>query len=331
MKFINHLNTTTILLSAIFFLGGCRSDSTTTPTTTPTDTNEPEPNKEFDAVGTAATLDFATWNLEWFGDTGRGPNDEALQLDNVSFVISGLDMDIWSVQEVTSSSHFSDLLDSLEGYDGFLANDPIVQSDSAYYDGFDDKEQKIGLIYKPGLITVNSARVILTDYDYEFAGRPPVEIHLTATVDGQSQDIIAILIHAKCCTKNQDYDRKSASAGALKTYLDSTWPNAHVMVFGDFNDDIDTSISTGRESVYKAFVDDSTSYTFPTWQLSDSGISSTVEYTDVIDHHLNSNELYELYVEGSVMSFQPEDYIDGYGNTTSTHYPILTRYSLGQN
>ncbi|MDZ7808306.1 MAG: hypothetical protein U5K71_14510 [Gracilimonas sp.] len=107
-----------VLLTTSLILGACGSDSTPTPVIP----DEPEPNTEFDPVGTSSTLDFATWNLEWFGDTSRGPSNEELQLDNASFVISGLDMDIWSVQEITSTSHFDDLLDSLEGYEGILAN-----------------------------------------------------------------------------------------------------------------------------------------------------------------------------------------------------------------
>lgn len=327
MSYSKPILSLTLLLSALVIFSGCGSDTTPTPI----DTNEPEPNTEFAPVGTASTLDFGTWNLEWFGDTSRGPSDEAKQLNNVSFVISGLDLDIWSIQEVTSNSHFNDLLDSLEGYDGFLANDPMVQSDSAYYSDFGNNEQKVGLIYKSELVTINSAQPILTDYDYEFAGRPPLEVQLNATIGDQSTDIIAILIHAKCCTENEDYERKSAGANALKSYLDSTWPEANIMVFGDFNDDIDTSISTGRESVYKPFVDDAQDYIFPTMALSENNISSTTGYPDVIDHHLNSNELYSMYVSESVMSFQPEDYIPNYASTTSDHYPVLTRYSLTQN
>lgn len=316
-----------ILLTSTLILGACGSDSTPTPIIP----DEPEPNTEFDPIGTTSTLDFATWNLEWFGDTGNGPSDEELQLNNASFIISGLDMDIWSIQEVTSGAHFNDLLDSLNGYEGFLANDPIVQSDSAYYEDFGGNEQKIGMIYKTDLVTINNAKIILTDYDHEFAGRPPVEVQLSVNVDGQSADIVAILIHAKCCTDDDDYNRKSAGANALKSYLDTTWPDANVMVFGDFNDDIDESISSGRESAYQVFVDDAQNYTFPTMTLSENNISSTTGYPDVIDHHLNSNELYSFYVSGSVMSFQPEDYVNGYENNTSDHYPVLTRYSLSQN
>ncbi|MBD3616933.1 MAG: endonuclease/exonuclease/phosphatase family protein [Gracilimonas sp.] len=311
-----------IFLSAVLFTG-CSSKNNPLP-----DNNEPIPNTEFDAIGTASSLDFATWNLEWFGDISEGPSNEQLQLDNIEFVISGLEADIWSVQEITSSSHFNTLLDKLDGYEGILANDPTVQSDSAYYDDFGGNEQKVGLVYKTDIITVNSAQVILTDYDHEFAGRPPVEFQLSATINNITQDFIVVLLHAKCCTDNESYERKQTGAEALKSYLDQTWPDAYVMVIGDFNDDVDTSITSSKSSAYQNFVDDSLNYIFPTKELSDAGISSTVSYPDVIDHHLTSNELYNFYIENSVISFPADDYVTNYGNTTSDHYPVLSQYTL---
>ncbi|MFD2531440.1 endonuclease/exonuclease/phosphatase family protein [Gracilimonas halophila] len=317
-------------LTAFFFftsiiIAGCNNDSNPV---TETNEPEPEPNTEFEAVGTDSTLDFATWNLEWFGDRGRGPNDEDLQFKNIHFVINGLDMDILSVQEVNIGSRFDSLLSTLSGYEGILANDPAVQSDSAYYDDFNGNEQKVGLIYKSDIVTVESARVILTEYDHEFAGRPPVEVQLSATIGEQSQNLIVILLHAKCCTDNESYQRKKTGSEALKSYLDQTWPAANVMVIGDFNDDVDTSISSGKESVYQNFVDDPMNYIFPTKELSDSSESSTVFYPDVIDHHLTSDELYELYVENSVLSFPADDYVTNYGESTSDHYPVISRYIL---
>lgn len=318
--FFRSLTLFTVFISII--ITGCSNDSN------PVTESEPDPNIEFEAVGTDSTLDFATWNLEWFGDTRNGPSNEDLQLQNVQFLISGLEIDIWSVQEVTSSSHFNSLLDKLDGYDGILANDPIVQSDSAYYDNFGGNEQKVGLIYKSDIITVNSAQLILTDYDYEFAGRPPVEVQLSATIGQQSQNLVVVLLHGKCCTDNESYERKQTGAEALKTYLDQTRPDDYVMLIGDFNDDVDTSISSGKESAYQNFVEDSINYIFPTKELSDAGISSTVFYPDVIDHHLTSNELYELYVENSALSFPAGDYVSNYGESTSDHYPVLSRYTL---
>jgi PKD repeat protein len=279
--------------------------------------------------GTSTTLDFATWNLEWFGDTENGPSDEQLQLENVQTVISGLDMDLWSVQEVTSTTHFNNLLSSLSGYDGFLANDSSVENGPEYYSDYDNNELKVGLIYKTDLISVNSARVILTSYDYEFAGRPPVEVQLTATVDGVSKDIVVILLHAKAGSGSDDWERRNQASIALKTYMDDNWPTTTSMVIGDFNDDVDESITNKpMDSPYKNFADDTVEYIFPTEKLSNEGVSSTVYYSDMIDHHLNTNELNASYVDGTVQVFPANDYIADYDQTTSDHYPVLSNYSL---
>ncbi|HSG49401.1 MAG TPA: hypothetical protein VLA43_16395, partial [Longimicrobiales bacterium] len=48
---------------------------------------------EVPARGSAATFDVATWNVEWFGDPGNGPDDEGLQLQRVREVVSGADLD----------------------------------------------------------------------------------------------------------------------------------------------------------------------------------------------------------------------------------------------
>src|SRR5687767_8803982 len=43
------------------------------------------------AKGTAATLDVAGWNIEWFGSTGGGPTNEPLQMSNAKDIIAGTD------------------------------------------------------------------------------------------------------------------------------------------------------------------------------------------------------------------------------------------------
>ena len=61
------------------------------------------------AQGTASTLDVASWNIEWFGSTGSGPTDEALQLANARDIISGADMDVWGVAEIVDQAHWNNL------------------------------------------------------------------------------------------------------------------------------------------------------------------------------------------------------------------------------
>lgn len=317
------------VLSLALLLGLAACETAAPPTQPTVDGPRFAATSTVPARGTATTMDFGTWNLEWFGDPSEGPGDEALQLENVRDIIAGLDMDLWSVQEVTGHAHFADLVSQLSGYDGFLADDPIVTDGDAYYSDFDDNELKVGLIYKSSMTTVQSAKVILEEYDHEFAGRPPVEVQLTVSVDGTSLDVVVILLHAKAGSRSGDWDRRAAASAALKSYLDATWPTQTVMVIGDFNDDVDESITRPpADSPYKNFVDDAANYTFPTKTLSDAGETSTVYFSDMIDHHLATDELVATYVSGSVEVFPADQYLADYDQTTSDHYPVLTRFTV---
>ncbi|MDX2030540.1 MAG: lamin tail domain-containing protein [Blastocatellia bacterium] len=279
--------------------------------------------------GTETTLDIASWNIEWFGDTGNGPTNEALQLQNASAVITGANMDIWGVAEIVSLSQWNSLKAQLPGYAGFLAKESNVVNGAAYYSGFNNTEQNVGILYKSSIATVLDARVILTANDADFAGRPPLQVTLRVTLNGTTEDVVVIVVHAKCCTDATSWTRRNNASIALKSYLDANFPTQKVWVIGDFNDDVDTSITPGSASPYANFVNSPSTYRFPTAALSDNGISSTVSFTDTIDHHLASNEANATYVDGSVEVFRVDAYIGSYGTTTSDHYPVLTRYNFG--
>lgn len=280
------------------------------------------------AKGTSSSLDFGTWNIEWFGDPANGPTDDALQAANVRDAIAGADLDIWGFQEVVNATRFNDMEAQLAGYTGFLANETIVVDGPAYYSGFNNTEQKVGILYKSSLATLLGAKIILTANDFDFAGRPPMEVRLRVSLNGTTEDIVVIVLHMKCCTDDESYTRRQNASNALKSYLDTTYPTQKVFVIGDFNDDVDVSINAGRASPYKNFVDASTSYRFPTKALSDAGISST-SYPDLIDHHLVSNEGNATYVSGSAEVYRLDAYIANYSTTTSDHHPVLTRYTMG--
>jgi endonuclease/exonuclease/phosphatase family metal-dependent hydrolase len=276
------------------------------------------------ARGTATTLDFGNWNLEWFGSTSNGPTNESLQLSNARDVIQGADLDIWGLEEVVSTTSFSNLKSQLPGYAGLLASDATVTSGSTYYSS---SEQKVGILYKTSVASVLSARVILTSYDSDFAGRPPLEVKMRVNLNGRTGDIVVIVLHAKAFNDTTSWQRRYNASQALKSYLDSTYPTTKVMVFGDWNDDVDTSITSGKASPYQNFVLDPADYTFPTKALSDAGISTTVSYTDAIDHQLVTNELTASYVSGSVQAYRVDAYISNYSSSTSDHFPVLSRYT----
>lgn len=274
--------------------------------------------------GAADTLDIASWNIEWFGDAGNGPGNEPLQLQNARDVISGTDMDIWGVAEVVGTSQFNSLKSQLAGYAGFLANDPTVVNGSAYYAG---TEQKVGILYKSSVASVRDARVILTGSDNDFAGRPPLQVTLRVTLNGRTEDIVVIVMHAKCCADSASWTRRANAANALKTYLDANFPSQKVWVIGDFNDDLDASITVGSPTPYANILSDTARYRFPTKALSDAHIASTVDFPDTIDHHLASDEAHAQLLAGSVQVHRVDQFIANYGNSTSDHYPVLSRYS----
>jgi hypothetical protein len=125
------------------------------------------------------------------------------------------------------------------------------------------------------------------------------------------------------------WQRRQNASVALKSYIDTTYPTQKVVVVGDWDDDVDTSITPGQPSPYANFVSDAARYAYPTKALSDAGVASTVSYPDMIDHHLDTNEMYATYVAGSAQAFRADSYIASYGTTTTDHYPVITRYNFG--
>ncbi|MDI1450998.1 lamin tail domain-containing protein [Polyangium sp. 6x1] len=275
------------------------------------------------AKGTATTLDVAAWNLEWFGDTSRGPSNDTLQRQNAYDVISGADLDLWGVEEIVSVSQWNTLKSQLVGYAGILSNDPIVTNGASYYT---TSEQKLGLLYKTSVATVQSARVILTAYDYEFAGRPPLEVKLSVTLNGTTENVVVIVLHMKALADSASYLRRVDASAALKSYLDTTYPTQKVFVIGDFNDDLDKSIS-GNATPYANYLADTADYHFATKALTDANISSTSSGGATIDHHLLTNELALALIPGSVEAYRVSEFIPSYASTTSDHFPILSRYT----
>jgi endonuclease/exonuclease/phosphatase family metal-dependent hydrolase len=276
--------------------------------------------------GTAQTFDVGTWNVSWFGDTGNGPDDETLQLRRVRDVIRGADLDLWGLEEVVGRGPFNQLVAQLPGYAGLLANDPSVAGGAASYSDFGDQEQKVALVYKTSVVEVLGAKVVLADKDYAFAGRPPLEVRLRIRVGGVTQEGVAIVMHAKADTQEASWARRRDASAALKAYLDATWPTARVWVIGDFNDDVDVSISGGRASPYANFVSDPGRWTFLTAALSAAGTSTMVGYSDAIDHVLVSDEAAATYVAGSVEALRVDTWIKPYASSTSDHYPVLARF-----
>jgi endonuclease/exonuclease/phosphatase family metal-dependent hydrolase len=275
-------------------------------------------------TGTGAELRVANWNVEWFGDTENGPSDEALQQQNVRDVMLAVDADVWALQEVVSTTAFAALEAQLPGYDGLVSSDDARVPDGSYR--YREYEQKVALLYRTDRVQVLGAQLILTSEDYAFAGRPPLRVDLRLS-NGTLLTVITLHLKAQIGSAQEDYDRRKASAVALKSYLDATLPTQRVLVLGDWNDDLDTSILAGNPTPFRDLLDDAADYTYLTAPFSEyPNQGTTVSYSNAIDHQLATNELQADYVAGSVTIVRPA--ITDYGRNTSDHYPVTSRFDF---
>jgi endonuclease/exonuclease/phosphatase family metal-dependent hydrolase len=194
-------------------------------------------------------------------------------------------------------------LSELPGYEGVLSGE-------------------LGLLYETGVASRRSFQTILTEADYELAGRPPLEVSLELG----AEELVVIVLHAKAFDDLESWQRRQRASVALKEYLDSSHPAQKLAVLGDFNDDVDSSISAGQPSPYQNFVADRSRYAFATAALSASGQSSTLHHGDMIDHHLVSNELWATFIDGSAEVLDVEDFIAVEAAAASDHRPVVSRY-----
>ncbi len=284
-------------------------------------------NAQVTKEGNDTLLDIAGWNVEWFGDPDNGPSNEATQYTNVKNVLANTDIDIWGLAEVSNPTTFTTLLTDLAVYDGVLSTF--------------SQTQKTALIWKKNRFTVLSSGNVLTEsrYNYDFAGRPPLEVLLRSNDSLGADTFYCYVLHLKANTGSQSekvasYGRRKNAAIALKNFLDQNRQSKKVIVLGDWNDDLDQSIvydnSAYLESPFLNFLNDSADYFYPSLRLTNTGQQSTISYPNMIDHQLISTLLKDsFYVKNSSKVLtQLSTQISNYGNSTSDHYPVMARYNM---
>jgi hypothetical protein len=144
--------------------------------------------------------------------------------------------------------------------------------------------------------------------------------------------LTVIVLHLRAQVPAGDsgcWHNRKASADALKAYLDATDPSERVMVLGDWNDDLDSSILAGYASPFDQFLADPGRYTFITRPLTDSHTGSTIWSSDCIDHQLVNQAMLPSFVTDSATVLRPDSFIANYSYTTSDHFPVRSTFLLG--
>lgn len=276
-------------------------------------------------VAPDGVLEAVTWNLEWYDSTSNGPGNESLQTENIVKVMDSLKADLYAFQEVYDQAALNSLTQHVTGYRGFVAEHI-------------DWVQKTAFVFNSETIdSVSSGAITEGQDEYNWAGRFPLYFEFNYTYQQQKVPVFAVVIHAKANTgdeleQQESYNRRAEAAQSLYTWLQAEKPDAHIILLGDFNDDVDVSIyDNSSPSPYEDFVSDNAGFDAVTSSISQAGQSSYVggDYTDLIDHIIISNELFGYYVASSEeIFFEAQDMTDFYETTTSDHLPVWAKFDI---
>ena len=298
-------------------------------------------------VGTDATFDIATWNIEFFGVDGgdgieKGP-PVATQLQNVHAVISQAAIDLWAIQEIASPGTNADpqepvtweeLLTDLadDGYAGILA--PTLFG-SIIRNGF---------IYDTSVFSDVSVQTPIAQTQF-FGAKAPLELTATVTVGGESRRLHILTFHAVSSNTAEAHQNRKTAAGLLKDYVDGLIAEGElVILLGDFNDlltkarwrlPLPNSGLPAQPSPYEPFLNDP-DYVAATLPLELNAIPTFCgRNTPVklcgglltIDHILQSASVPEpVEVRRYDFVLVP---LHPYAETTSDHAPVFARYDFG--
>jgi len=296
------------------------------------------------------TLEVVNWNLEWFGSTVFGPTDDNLQEQNVGTIMRNIGADLFALAEVVDTARLGNIVRSMPGYAYVVSNYGSHTNPNEVPAPAPDalaQAQKLAFVYKTSIFTNISTTALLstgintpgdvstTSYNNWASGRFPYMMTADVTLDGVVKTVRFVLIHAKANTAptTPSYNRRKAGADELHDLLNTTYGSDNVVLLGDFNDDLDQTITDGitpPTTSYIAFTSDTpANYTLLTLPLSLAGERSTVSHDNVIDHIIVSNELSNNFISGSSdILTDVSGLVSGYGTTTSDHYPVFSRYTF---
>ena len=287
-----------ILLVFILSLQSCEEEVTPPPPT-------PAPYEPADYSAcviplTNTTLDIVTWNIENFSRSNTN-------MDEVVEIISSMDADIIGLQEIASITDFNSLVDSIDGWEGVIANLGGLNT---------------GYLYKTSEISINSEIFTIYGDNSSAFPRPPV-VGVFSHVSGTEFTIINL--HLKCCGGIDNEDRRREASSLLKTYIDESLVHVPVLVVGDYNDLIDEPEVT---NVFQVFINDSLNYQFTDMDIAkgNEGNWSYPGWPSHLDHILMTDELFSRWQSTSTILL--DDCLSSYDAIVSDHRPVLARFNM---
>lgn len=261
-------------------------------------------------LGTDTTLEIATWNIENFPKAGDST------VNRVRALMARLDLDIYALQEIADTLAFRRLLSGLPGYAGLYSRDDY----GSFY-------QKTGVVYKTSVVTVSSVRQLFWNNDS--VTRPPLEMTVVASHNGNTFDFRLIVLHLKAGSSSGDQAKRKTACRLLKEYIDKALvqgPELDFIAAGDWNDLLE---DPPQWNVFQQFLNDSANYRFLTWPLAGNTRHGSYIYTGLlIDHIMVTADALDEYAAGTTQTLRLDDRVSRYDAIVSDHRPVMSVFPV---
>lgn len=300
-----------------------------------------KPDLSASSLPESLSLDVVNWNISWLGSEYNGPLDDQLQASYVARVMDSLKADIYLLEEIADTSYLGYISRSIQNGPYDYSVSPYASNASNTLNGNWRIGQKMAFLYKSNVFsnvttrgfTINSSR---PDNYYNWAsGRYPFRMDANATIDGKTKRVAFLNIHAKAELGDpNDYLRRKGAAELLYDSLFNNHISEYFLIGGDFNDDLDETISPSapvRLTPYYSFINDYVNFSAPSYWNSQRGDNSYIGYPNVIDHVILSQQMSKDYVPYScIIRKEVTDWVSSYRDLVSDHYPVQSRYNFQQ-
>lgn len=268
--------------------------------------------------GTDSTLEIVTWNIENF------PKEGNATIDYVAQIITALDIDVVAIQEVTGSNFLNQLIDKLDGWEGFYAY---------------NKYAALCYVYKTDVLDDIDIYEIYTSNWLEFPRSP-----LVMEMDYEDKHYVIINNHLKCCgdgildlgDDDDEEKRRFDACNLLDAYIEENHPGDRVVLLGDLNDVLTDS---PENNVFKAFIDKPNRYLIADMDIAKGGSTnwSYPTWPSHIDHIFISNEIVNDYLNygSDIRTIKLDKYFNGgwsgYEDNVSDHRPVGLKIKTDNN
>jgi len=261
----------------------------------------PPPNDHLvPAVGGPDSFDVACWNIENFPKSDRS-------IELAADLIASLDLDLIVVEEIADVAAWNQLMARLPDHEGVLSSHRY--SPTEY--------QKIGFIYRVGLVTLGEPELLFTGDTYPFP-RPPMKLH----VDGAGLSFDAIGVHLKAGTASEDAARRAVAVRDLEQLIRAQVDGGgedEVILLGDYNE----VITSAGQTVMAPLLDAPDRYLVRTRAAVDAGERSFLPSGKVIDHVVTTTGLDDEI--GATDAIIPELHlmVPRYDADLTDHLPVI--------